>query len=246
VPRPARDRTTIRPRSRRPCGPSPASRITAMISSTLGRSAGYRGPLLCGARPAWNPGIVAGERRRPARSSNSSDMTPPRARRASRRSASKQRGDAKLLRMRNRRIRCEAAATRRSAAVSRVPRSGTAALHRTADGGAGSSRRRPATAPHKRLRLGTARVPSGCGGRAERTPATPRTVAGRPGGTVRHPNRDWKLVPESLTRARPRSPASAPHRTLRRLGKVRSQTFRQRRRVAASIVRESVGRTSCW
>ncbi len=37
---PARQRTTIRPRSRRPCAPSPAARITAMISSTFGGSAG--------------------------------------------------------------------------------------------------------------------------------------------------------------------------------------------------------------
>jgi hypothetical protein len=73
---PASHKTTIRPRSRWPCGSSPASRITAMISSTFGGSAGYRRPLLPGGRPAWNPGIVAGERRRPARSSNTSDMTP--------------------------------------------------------------------------------------------------------------------------------------------------------------------------
>ena len=45
-----------------------------------GRSAGYRTPLLRGGRPAWNPGIVADDRRRPARSSSSSDMVPPRAR----------------------------------------------------------------------------------------------------------------------------------------------------------------------
>jgi hypothetical protein len=63
---PARQRITIRPRSRRPWAPSPAARITAMISSTLGGSAGYRSPLLRGGRPAWNPGIVAGDRRRPA------------------------------------------------------------------------------------------------------------------------------------------------------------------------------------
>jgi hypothetical protein len=37
--------------------------------------------LFAGERPAWNPGFVAGDRRRPARSSISSDMTPPRARR---------------------------------------------------------------------------------------------------------------------------------------------------------------------
>jgi hypothetical protein len=34
---------------------------------------------LRGARPAWNPGIVAGDRTRPARSRSSSNMTPPRA-----------------------------------------------------------------------------------------------------------------------------------------------------------------------
>jgi hypothetical protein len=37
-------------------------------------------PLLLGAWPAWNPRIVAGDRRRPARSSSSSDITPPRSR----------------------------------------------------------------------------------------------------------------------------------------------------------------------
>jgi hypothetical protein len=37
-------------------------------------------PLSCGGRPAWNPGIVADERRRPARSRSSSDVTSPRAR----------------------------------------------------------------------------------------------------------------------------------------------------------------------
>src|SRR4051795_5068283 len=50
--------------------------MTAMISSTLGGSAGYRTPLLRGGRPAWNPGAVAGDRRRPARSSSCSDMMP--------------------------------------------------------------------------------------------------------------------------------------------------------------------------
>jgi hypothetical protein len=33
-------RVTISPRSRRPCAPSPAARMTAIISSTLGGSAG--------------------------------------------------------------------------------------------------------------------------------------------------------------------------------------------------------------
>ena len=37
---PARQRTTIRPRSRRPWTPSPAPRMTATISSTVGGSAG--------------------------------------------------------------------------------------------------------------------------------------------------------------------------------------------------------------
>jgi hypothetical protein len=46
----------------------------------LGGSAGYGTPLFRGGRPAWNPGIFAGERRRPAASSSSSVMTPPRAR----------------------------------------------------------------------------------------------------------------------------------------------------------------------
>ena len=43
--------------------------------------------LLRGARPAWKPAIVAGKRRRPARSSGSSDMIPPRARGLARASA---------------------------------------------------------------------------------------------------------------------------------------------------------------
>jgi hypothetical protein len=37
---PARHMITISPRSRRPCAASPAVRITAMISSTFGGSAG--------------------------------------------------------------------------------------------------------------------------------------------------------------------------------------------------------------
>ena len=45
----------------------------------LGRIRWIAEALLCGGRPAWNPGMVAGERRRPTRSSNSSDMAPPRA-----------------------------------------------------------------------------------------------------------------------------------------------------------------------
>jgi hypothetical protein len=39
-PQPARQSTTIRPRSLTPSGPSPAARITAMISSTVGGSGG--------------------------------------------------------------------------------------------------------------------------------------------------------------------------------------------------------------
>jgi hypothetical protein len=37
---PARQRITIKPRNRRPWARSPAARMTAMISSTLGGSAG--------------------------------------------------------------------------------------------------------------------------------------------------------------------------------------------------------------
>jgi hypothetical protein len=37
---PGTQRITIKPRSRRPCPPSPAARMTAMVSSTLGGSAG--------------------------------------------------------------------------------------------------------------------------------------------------------------------------------------------------------------
>jgi hypothetical protein len=75
--RSARHSTTIRPRTRRPCTPSPERRMTAMISSIVGGSAGYRFPLLRGGRSAWNSGSVAGERRRPAASRSSSDITPP-------------------------------------------------------------------------------------------------------------------------------------------------------------------------
>jgi hypothetical protein len=39
-PGPARQRTTIRPRMRSPARPSPAARMTATISSTVGGSAG--------------------------------------------------------------------------------------------------------------------------------------------------------------------------------------------------------------
>jgi len=37
---PARQRITIKPRSRQPCASSPAARMTATIPSTLGGSAG--------------------------------------------------------------------------------------------------------------------------------------------------------------------------------------------------------------
>jgi hypothetical protein len=42
------------------------------------RVGGVAHSLLRGGRPAWNSGIVAGERRRPAASSSCSGMTPPR------------------------------------------------------------------------------------------------------------------------------------------------------------------------
>ena len=41
-----------------------------MISSTVGGSGGYRRPLLRGGRPWWKLEWVAGERRRPARSTS--------------------------------------------------------------------------------------------------------------------------------------------------------------------------------
>src|SRR5262249_18533832 len=48
-------------------------RITATISSTVGGSGGYRRPLFLGASPWWKLASVAGDRRRPARSSNGVD-----------------------------------------------------------------------------------------------------------------------------------------------------------------------------
>jgi hypothetical protein len=48
---PARHSTMITPRSLIPSGPSPAPRMTAMISSTVGGSGGYRRPLFGGVRP---------------------------------------------------------------------------------------------------------------------------------------------------------------------------------------------------
>jgi transposase len=66
---PARQSMTITPRNRSPSEASPAARITAMISSTVGGSGGYRRSLLRGGRPWWKLEVVAGERRRPARSS---------------------------------------------------------------------------------------------------------------------------------------------------------------------------------
>ena len=49
--------------------------MTATISSTVGGSAGYTRPLFLGACPALWLGIAAGERRRPAASSNNSQKT---------------------------------------------------------------------------------------------------------------------------------------------------------------------------
>ena len=53
----------------------------------FGRIGGIAETLVRGGRPAWKPGIVAGDRRRPARSSGISDIAPPRARRTNRASA---------------------------------------------------------------------------------------------------------------------------------------------------------------
>jgi hypothetical protein len=61
----ARQSTTTNPHIRAPGTPLPAARMTAMISSAGGGSAGKRAPLLRGGRPAWNPGSVAGERHDP-------------------------------------------------------------------------------------------------------------------------------------------------------------------------------------
>jgi hypothetical protein len=72
--RPARHRTTISARVLRPCAVPPATRMTATISSTAGGSAGYRRPLLRGGRPQWNPGMVAGHRRRPPASSKTESI----------------------------------------------------------------------------------------------------------------------------------------------------------------------------
>ena len=92
--RPCRSRAAVRP-----CRDGPAPRRdhdqpaqpTAMRTLAggahdgddllhLGRVGGIPDALLRGGRPAWNPGIVAGDRRLPARSSSGSDMVPPRAR----------------------------------------------------------------------------------------------------------------------------------------------------------------------
>ena len=94
---PARQRTTIKPRRRRPWRLSPATRIAATISSTVGGSAGYRMPLLRGERPAWKFGIVAGERRRPAASSRGSDMVPPSGHGSRRRACSSHQGKASAI-----------------------------------------------------------------------------------------------------------------------------------------------------
>jgi hypothetical protein len=66
---PGAQSTTMSARVLKPCVVSPATRMTATISSTAGGSAGYRSPLLRGGRPQWKPGMVAGDRRRPAASS---------------------------------------------------------------------------------------------------------------------------------------------------------------------------------
>jgi len=50
---PPRQSTTISARSLKPCRSSLVWRMTAMISSTVGGSAGYCNPLLRGTRPAW-------------------------------------------------------------------------------------------------------------------------------------------------------------------------------------------------
>src|SRR5215207_6958374 len=46
----------------------------------FGRIGGIAETLFRGGRPAWKPGMVAGERRRPARSSSISDIAPPQGR----------------------------------------------------------------------------------------------------------------------------------------------------------------------
>ena len=74
---PPRHSTTISARSRSPCLSAGVWRITATISSTVGGSAGYTRPLFLGACPALWPGIAAGDRRRPAASSNSSEDIAP-------------------------------------------------------------------------------------------------------------------------------------------------------------------------
>jgi integrase len=63
---PARHNTATSARTRSPWRSCPAWRITSTISSARGGSGGYCIPLLRGARPARYPGIVAGDRRRPA------------------------------------------------------------------------------------------------------------------------------------------------------------------------------------
>jgi hypothetical protein len=105
--------------------------MTAMISSSFGGSAGVAQPLFPGAWPAWNPGQVAGDRWRAARSSRSSDMNPPRARetsptfRASRRAANR----ARPVRYR---FRHRAALRADPPRVSRLPRTSTAIGQRRA------------------------------------------------------------------------------------------------------------------
>jgi hypothetical protein len=59
-----------------PWRPSPAARMTATISWTFGGSAADPRPVLRGGRPAWKPGVVAGDRRRPGASSKTFGITP--------------------------------------------------------------------------------------------------------------------------------------------------------------------------
>jgi hypothetical protein len=68
--RPPRHSTTIIARNRSPCRSTGILPMTATIYSTVGGSAGCLIPLFRGGRPALWPGIAAGERRRPAASSN--------------------------------------------------------------------------------------------------------------------------------------------------------------------------------
>src|SRR3954468_15910512 len=76
--RPARQRTTINARARAPWSVSSQQRITAMISSVRGGSAGKWRPLFEDRRLAWPPEAMAGERRGASESSGGEvGMTPP-------------------------------------------------------------------------------------------------------------------------------------------------------------------------